>query len=269
MAKDIENSSGEDSASALPPAAKAKGETSELPSVESPSISPCNETLATPEPAIEPIAPGLAMVPANDAPGASRFGFKLNERHKRHAMLAATVVFAACIGAVIGALAVGSPTPTPKITAQTSAALHERAAMQKSIVHLNKEIATLKANIVAANKAAHSQIAKNTDRITEKLNDHAERAADPETTGSIPTPLPRPVAAAAPMRPPVIGDWAIRDAHNGYVYVQGHGDIYQVVPGANLPGLGPVQSITRQDGRWVVLTPRGVIVSMRDRRFFE
>jgi hypothetical protein len=71
------------------------------------------------------------------------------------------------------------------------------------------------------------------------------------------------------MRPPVIGDWAIRDAHNGYVYVQGHGDIYQVVPGANLPGLGPVQSITRQDGRWVVLTPRGVIVSMRDRRFFE
>jgi gas vesicle protein len=184
--------------------------------------------------------------------------------HGRHAMLAASVVFAAGIGAVIGALALGGSPSAPKDTAS----LRERDAMQKSITHLNKEIASLKATIVAANKAAHSQIAKNTDRITDKLNEHAERAATPETTGSIPTPLPRPVAAA-PMRPPVIGDWAIRDARNGYVYVQGHGDIYQVVPGANLPGIGPVQSITQQDGRWVVLTPRGIIVSMQDRRFFE
>jgi len=51
--------------------------------------------------------------------------------------------------------------------------------------------------------------------------------------------------------------------------VQGHGDIYQVVPGAPLPGLGPVERVKRQDGRWVVVTPKGIIVSMRDRRYFE
>jgi hypothetical protein len=66
-----------------------------------------------------------------------------------------------------------------------------------------------------------------------------------------------------------VADWSIRGARDGYVYVQGHGDIYEVVPGAPLPGLGPVEQIKRQDGRWVVVTPKGIIVSMRDRRYFE
>ena len=64
-------------------------------------------------------------------------------------------------------------------------------------------------------------------------------------------------------------DWSIRDVRDGYVYVQGHGDIYEVVPGAPLPGLGPVEDIKRRDGRWVVVTPKGLIVSQRDRRYFE
>jgi hypothetical protein len=41
------------------------------------------------------------------------------------------------------------------------------------------------------------------------------------------------------------------------------------VPGAPLPGLGPVESIKLQDGRCVVKTPKGIIVSMRDRHYFE
>jgi hypothetical protein len=53
------------------------------------------------------------------------------------------------------------------------------------------------------------------------------------------------------------------------VYVQGNGDVYQVVPGAPLPGLGPVEKIERHDGRWLVVTPKGIIISMRDRRYFE
>jgi hypothetical protein len=68
----------------------------------------------------------------------------------------------------------------------------------------------------------------------------------------------------------IVSDWSIRETRDGYVYVQGHGgDIYQVVPGAPLPGLGPVAQIKRQDGRWMVVTPKGIIVSMRDRRYFE
>jgi hypothetical protein len=36
-----------------------------------------------------------------------------------------------------------------------------------------------------------------------------------------------------------------------------------------LPGLGPVEQIKRQDGRWMVMTPKGMIVSQRDRRYFD
>jgi hypothetical protein len=64
------------------------------------------------------------------------------------------------------------------------------------------------------------------------------------------------------------GGLTIRDVYDGY-HVQGHGDIYQVSTGAPLPGLGRVEQVKRQDGRWMVLTPKGIIVSLRDRRYFE
>ena len=119
--------------------------------------------------------------------------------------------------------------------------------------------------------------AKPAEKIVEKPAGKAAEAparqADPEITGSIPAstplPLPRPAIAESAERPPVVKDWSIRTVRDGYVYVQGRGDIYEVVPGAPLPGLGPVKSIKRQDGHWVVATPKGLIVSQRDRKFFE
>lgn len=244
----------------------------ELPVIDSPPISPGSDTPATetPAPAIESIVVEPAIAPdinAEEAPAApdARIPFKLNARHKRHALLAASVALAAGIGVAIGAVTTGSQAPA----APSQVAIQHEREMQRSITRLSKEVTTLKANIAAANKAAHSQIAK----IADKLPERVEHAASAETTGSVPTPAPRPSVAAAesrlPARPILIKDWAIRDARDGYVYVQGHGDIYQVVPGAPLPGLGPVQSIKREEGRWVVLTPKGIIVSMRDRRYFE
>jgi hypothetical protein len=243
---------------------------SELPAIESPPISPGSETPAVSstesDPAAEPeTAPGIAAPDSPASPAVVRFQFKLNARRKRNALLAASVVLAAGLGAVIGAAGSGSFAPAPRADV---AGLQERKAMEQSIAQLSTEITTLKANIAAANKAAQGQIAKISDKIAERF----EQAKSPETTGSIPTPRPAPgvqAVEAPPARPPVVKDWAIRDARGGLIYVQGHGDIYQVTPGAHLPGLGPVQSIKRQDGHWVVATPKGIIVSMRDRRYFE
>ena len=95
----------------------------------------------------------------------------------------------------------------------------------------------------------------------------------PQTQAAAAAPLraarPEPAAAAMQPRLSIVPDWTSHDTRDGFVYVQGHGDIYQVVPGAPLPGLGPVEQIKRQDGRWLVVTPKGIIVSMRDRRYFE
>jgi len=114
----------------------------------------------------------------------------------------------------------------------------------------------MKAGLEQTNGSAHSQVTK----ISERL-DHAAA----EVTGSIaasqtmqtilPPALPKRALRAtasesrAPVRLMVVTGWTIRDARDGYVYVENHGDIYQVAPGAPLPGLGQVQAIRRQNGR--------------------
>ena len=92
-----------------------------------------------------------------------------------------------------------------------------------------------------------------------------------ETHREVGNPVVAPRIAAVESQtsaaPPIVAGWSVRDVRDGFVYVQGNGEIYQVVPGAPLPGLGPVESVKRRDGRWVVTTPKGVILSLRDRRY--
>lgn len=276
--KDIEITGGEAAASSsgAPEPAQTK---SELPSVESPPISPATETPAiatdTPAPAIEPIAAATPTVePITDAAPVAKPRFVLRPRHKRYALLAASVTFAAALGAVVGALASGgfSAPARPDV-----AAIEENKAMQQSIARLGKEVTTLKASLEQANKSAHIQIAKISERLEHATAEVTGSISAPQTTAPVLTPLPSPrptpriaaVEPPPPARPSVVAGWTIRDTRNGYVYVENHGELYQVVLGAPLPGLGPVQSVKRQDGRWVVLTPKGIIVSMRDRRYFD
>jgi hypothetical protein len=278
--KDIEITGGEaaPSPNGAPEQAPAK---SELPTVESPSISPAAETspaiesVAIETPVIETIA-APAIEPAGDAAPApaTPTRFVLRPRHKRYALLAASVTFAAALGAVVGALASGgfSAPARPDV-----AAVEQNKAMQESIAHLGKEVTTLKASLEQANKAAHTQIAKISERLERGTAEVTGSISAPQTTAPVlaPLPAPRPAQSIAavepppPARPSVVAGWTIRDTRNGYVYVENHGEIYQVQLGAPLPGLGPVQSVKRQDGRWLVLTPKGIIVSMRDRRYFE
>jgi hypothetical protein len=276
--KDIEITGGETAASSSGAPEPAQTN-SELPSVESPPISPATETPAiatdTPATAIEPIAAATSAVePIADAAPVAKPRFVLRPRHKRYALLAASVTFSAALGAVVGALASGGfSAPTrPDV-----AVVEENKAMQQSIARLGKEITTLKTSIDQANKTAHTQIAKISERLEHATAEVTGSISAPQTTAPVLAPLPSPrpaqrfaaVEPPPPARPSVVAGWTIRDIRNGYVYVENHGELYQVVLGAPLPGLGPVQSVKRQDGRWVVLTPKGIIVSMRDRRYFD
>jgi hypothetical protein len=252
----------------------------ELPAVESPSISP-----ATPELAIEPVteanprvnsilnASEITVAPKATAAPAPRSHFVVRPRHKRHALLAVSVAIAAALGAVIG---VGASGGFNTLRARTDVAGDDlRKAMQQSISQLAKDVTTLKTSLEAANKSAHNQVAKIPERFDRAASEEiiTGSTSPPQMVAPVPAPRPAPRIAAVEIqsatRPLVIQGWTIRDARDGFVYVQGNGDIYQVVPGAPLPGLGPVESIKRQDGRWVVTTPKGIIVSTRDRRYFE
>ncbi|MGY8666827.1 hypothetical protein Q3C01_31345 [Bradyrhizobium sp. UFLA05-109] len=113
----------------------------------------------------------------------------------------------------------------------------------------------------------------------------AQTAATKETTGSIApaqvaaaTPAPAPatppqtlsaqaaaLAAAQPKpeigRLPTVEGWHLRDIANGGALIEGRSGLYEVYAGDPVPGLGRVDAIRRQDGRWVVVTSKGLIVA--------
>ena len=260
--KPIEDTSSDAVANPADSAAEEGQTEIELPAVESVLISPATET-------VEPITPTPEIVAL---PRTSGPRLVLRLRHRRHALLAASVAIAAAFGAVVGAAATGG---FSKPAVVDVAGVEENRAIQQSVARLSKEITSLKGIIEAANKSAHSQIAKISERLKRGSAEITGSITPPQTVPASAAPIPTPrVSAGADTQPParvtIVADWSILGARaDGYVYVQGHGDIYEVVPGASLPGLGMVEQIKRQDGRWLVLTPKGIIVSMRDRRYFE
>ena len=75
---------------------------------------------------------------------------------------------------------------------------------------------------------------------------------------------PALVAAAAASPPPeakIVDGWVLRDVYRGTAMIQSRGGgIVAVQPGESLPGFGRIEAIKRLDGRWVVVTARGLIL---------
>ena len=255
-----------------PNAASANGN---LPHVPSPSISPAED--AHKESAAEEHVPAtnaltLFIEKSKEQPKEKpNFSWpnytvtlpdiKISRRMKRRAMMAATVMLAAGFGAVVGALAMQSFAPEPKID---TAQIEETQAMRKSIAHLSKELTTLKSGIDTASKTASTQISRVNDRIAKiEQADITASISKPVTVAAVPAqPEPPPLPMARPQSvPAVVPGWTARTARDGVVLVENRGDIYQVSPGVPLPGLGTVESIKRDNGRLVVATPKGIIVS--------
>jgi hypothetical protein len=245
------------SSAALPPGEAAIEAKAELASIESPPLAPTiAEMTAKAEPAapkvepptekfeqVEPRGPQDAaarareIVPFTAAAAAGRASWTFS----KFTLLAAAVVLAAGFGALAGVLGAtsvarlaGEPAPTP--------AQDPTAPLQTTLAQLRSDIAALKTSVDATSRTAGTQYSKLVERL-----DRAERAQtvatktdaalSKETTGSI---TPPPSAAAAPLSP---------------VPVPSPG----IAPGVTVPGW----AVRRQDGRWVVVTSKGMITSMR------
>lgn len=259
-----------------PPAASPPG----LPNVEGPSISPARAAdEGSADPALLPHLPD----PASQPKQALTAGFAWS-RIAGPASVAAAALF----GAVIGALAMGHlAAPQPD-----SAALAERHAAQQSLAKLGKEVSTLKAELTAAHRTARAQtaqLAKLSETLTEKLTRDsalvtgsiqppqtiaaapAAAAASPQPAAQAmpPLPQPRPAQIARVEAPRAVPGWSVLGERRGFVYVRSAHEIFRVAPGARLPGLGLVEEVRRQDGGWVVVTPRGLIVAEHEPRFYE
>jgi hypothetical protein len=102
----------------------------------------------------------------------------------------------------------------------------------------------------------------------------ATSSAAKDVTGSIGTASAQQQAAAlAPKteakldaktevgRLPTVEGWVLRDVAYGSALIDSRRGTYEVYAGDMIPGLGRVDAIRRQDGHWVVVTSRGLIVA--------
>ncbi len=189
----------------------------------------------------------------------------------RRLSMVAIVAIAAAVGAIGGSLATAGvghyvkSDQTAAVAAVTAA--EQTRSMESAIGKINADIAALK----TSSTAQSAKIVERIDRVEKaqaepaaklaKLSEAVEKlrtsAPAPETTGSIATSN----QAAQPNRLPVVSGWTLREVSDGIATVIGRQGVFDVIPGDPLPGIGRVDAIRRQDGRWVVVTSRGLIVA--------
>jgi hypothetical protein len=197
----------------------------------------------------------------------------------RFTLLAAALALAAALGAMIGALAAyGLARPANIAVAAGRPGLEEVQALKENVVQVRVELAALKLSIDSANRNAAAQLTRISERIDRvervqaepaaklaKAVDALERlsrgeAAPKDVTGSV---LPPPAAVNQATKPGAIDGWVVRDVHRGTALIEGRMGLIEVDQGDVVPGLGRVDAIRRQDGRWVVVTSKGLIMPPR------
>src|SRR6267142_2766692 len=258
-----------------PKLASEQGAAGETPTVEAPKVD-------------APRTPGKVLImSAGDRAGPAEqssgmFG------NRRLAALAAVVALAAMAGALGGALATAGLGHSPGDAATTA----DNSALEATVARIDADIAALKASVENTAKANTAQVGKTSDRLDKvekaqaepaaklaKLSEAVDKlrvapvasvaaaaapAAAKEVTGSSSSPAAAtPAAAAKPemARLPTVDGWVLRDVTNGAALIEGRRGMFEVYAGDPIPGLGRVDAIRRQDGRWVVVTGKGLIVA--------
>jgi hypothetical protein len=209
---------------------------------------------------------------------------------RRFAALAAVVALATVAGALGGALATAGYV---RFVGGVAEASNKNSALEASIARIDADILALKAGVENTAKLGMSQYNKTSDRLDRveraqvepaaklaKLSEAVEKlrtalpaapvAATPvaakEVTGSI-APSANAAPATAPKtelgRLPTVEGWVLRDVANGGAVIESRQGIYEVYAGDPVPGLGRVDAIRRQDGRWVVVTSKGLVVARK------
>lgn len=253
----------------------AEPPTTGLASIEAPNITPDIDEPKPPagEAAAEKAA-GAADTPADDA-GAEPPAEAAAPRVSRFTLLAATLALAAALGGMAGALAayvLARPGPAPAATARTD--VDEIQALKENVLQARVDLAALKVSIESASRSASAQLTRVGERIDridrtqgeptaklnkaietlERLSREAAATQAKEATGSV---------AGVQGRPGAVAGWVVRDVQRGTALIEGRMGVIEVDQGDFVPGLGRVDAIRKQDGRWVVVTSRGIIMPAR------
>lgn len=200
-------------------------------------------------------------------------------QRRRMVSMAAVALIAAAFGAAGGAvttIAVGhhlaANQPPPDHRAET-----EAAALRGNLAQLTNDLAALRGDFDRAGRGRTAQIGKVSERLDKvektqdegaaklaklaEAQDRLRAVATGEVTGSIAQKSDaRLDGKAEPKRLAIIDGWTLTKVTGGGAMVDGPGGLYEAYPGDPLPGLGRVDAVRYQDGRWVVVTSKGLIV---------
>jgi hypothetical protein len=242
----------------------------ELASIEAPQLAPRIDELTNSAGGGAAPADDAAPEPAEEsaAPYVSRFS-----------VLAAALALAAALGGMVGALAaygLARPAAVPAVAAGRTS-LEDIQALKENVVQARVELAALKLSIDSANRNTAAQLSRISERIDRVERSQAEPAAkltkavdtlerlsrgeasSKDVTGS----LASPASGLNQSKPAAIEGWVVRDVYRGTALIEGRMGVIEVDQGDIVPGLGRVDAIRKQDGRWVVVTPKGLIMPAR------
>ena len=206
-------------------------------------------------------------------------------RRRISAMAAVVVVVVAVMaGALGGALT------TANLPHFAGEAVTGGAALEAAVARIDADILALKASVEHTSQLSLAQYNKTTDHLDRvekaqaeplaklaRLSEAVDKlraaavapapvaavpAAAKEVTGSIAPPAPAPAAASKVevARLPTVEGWRLLDIANGSALIEGRRGMFEVYAGDPVPGLGKVEAIRKQDGHWVVVTSKGLIV---------
>lgn len=204
---------------------------------------------------------------------------------RRIAAMAAVVAIAVIGGAAGGAL--GTASFNRPAAHDSAEATKQMQTLSQDIARIDADLAALKTSADQIAKQSSAQSSKSSDRIEKLEKAQADVAAKLGKLGESvdklkPAPLAAAPAAAAPAaapakeatgsiaaasakpevgRLPTVEGWVLREVSDGGAVIEGRQGAFEVFAGDPVPGLGRVDAIRRQDGRWVVVTSRGLIVA--------
>jgi hypothetical protein len=206
------------------------------------------------------------------------------KKPRRFAPTPATLtMIAVLVGAALGSAATAG---ILYMSGTPAAAPSDPMTFTATLDRIDHELTNLKSTIEGSAKQSNAQVAKITDRLDradktqsdtaarivrtgeslDRIDHRLGGAASGEATGAVPSASLAPGPGAADPRrangAPILDGWVLRDVFNGGAMIQSpRNGLLEVIPGDNVPGLGRIDAIRRQDGRWVVVTSRGLILA--------
>jgi hypothetical protein len=209
-------------------------------------------------------------------------------RRRRMGAMAAVAVVAGLAGAAGGmaaTLAVGTVL-TPAPAAPVQQAVDETGALRDTVARLTADLGALRSELDKTGRSRTAQLGKlgeRLDKVEKAQDDGAQKLAKlaeaqdklrvsaADATGSITKSDARVDPArsdagksdagkTAAAKPPIVEGWSLTKVAGGGAIVDGPSGLYEAFPGDPLPGLGRVDAVRYQDGRWVVVTSKGLII---------